>query len=263
MPLTRQEMNALMGILPRMAAEDWTDEEDDDPNYALQGSQSSGAVHNLYPQVAMPRLGLLKAKRMHATPGLASVMINTYITGHSSTEAGTINAKLIAHVAWQNQLAGGNAIVDVTRGALFTVSGSTSVDIDVQVVPTDSNAIFAGGIGIPYYIRSCEATVNWVGSINPVKAYNTSDTIRLTAGVASALIPIPQFAESVMVVSDDPAQLPNLTLSFVNGNIGTPATRYATINPNANGTPIGAGAEYVQLTSTANQNVILFFSLWL
>lgn len=266
MTLTREDWYTLLGANPRMAAQDWNPP-DDDANYALQGSQQSGSVMGIYPQGSVslanyPRYGLLKCKKMQPTPGLASVMINTYTQRAVSGDSGP-NQKMIAYVSWQNMNAGGNAIIDCSKGCLFTLSGSTSVDIDVQIVPTDTGAAF-GALGQGYYIKNVEATVNWVGSVNPVKAMYTSDTIHLVSGVPSSVVAIPDFAHSVMAISDTPASLGVLTLDFLNGNIGTPSTRFSTLNPNSNGTPICAGAEYVRMTSAGvNQSVILVFELWL
>lgn len=173
------------------------------------------------------------------------------------------NQMLLLDVSWQSGLAGGQATIDATRGTFFTVSGSAAITINARLVSSiEGEPIF------PWSSKLVEASVHWGTSISPKSAMVTTPTQLLAfPDFISDYIPIPQQATSMIALTSEPVFLPGLVANFFTSNLhpAEVALKYKTINPNANGTPIVHGVEFVRFTQRDAEEMRVFptFELWL
>lgn len=232
----------------------------DDPYAALQGCQYSGET-TIAP--GQPRRALLRPRnKTGATFGLASVSIDERTVAEQLGES-PANQRTLVHLSWKTGNSGGDATVDATRGSMFTISATENVEADVEIANIIDGGTF-GNVGQASFTKRVGITCHWGGSVNPKPAYLTSYRIQITAGVPTALFLIPRYARAVIVLSPTPANLPGLLMNFHTDNGTTPTTNYQTLDPNANGTPIVHGSEYISLNHpTANMFAVLCWELWL
>lgn len=208
--------------------------------------------------------GLLKVDIAQVQPdgfqGLASVEVTVKdVTAIALAEGDVANGVVMLDVTWQSGIAGGEMTVDATRGTCFAVGGMNAVNIRARWASADGGPIKIAAT------KRLEATVHWLGSISPKAAKVTLPSVTLAGGgAASAWLPIPLQAESMIALSTVPASLPGLIAEFsgANGAAGVGSTRYRTLNPNANGTPIVAGVEFVRFTGPDAMVVTPVFELW-
>jgi hypothetical protein len=186
--------------------------------------------------------------------GLATVHIDTWDVTPSGHEAAT--GRIICTCRYNDGASGGEFEFDLTRSCLFSIGGTDSINISARWVsdtPDENPVVFA--------TKRIHANVNWLGSVSPKAARAVLDPIAITVAAPSPLLRIPRQAESLLVLGTPSARLPGVTASFFRTDIG-PVVVYDTLNPNANGTPIVAGVEFVQLTTLADITVIPVFELW-
>lgn len=190
--------------------------------------------------------------------GLSSVHISTKDVTQISNSQDAPNGQLVIDVSWQSGIGGGEAIgIDATRGTFFTVSGVSALNISARFVSS-----VAGEPIKLWATKRVEAVINWGTSISPKSAKVTLPSIALDGINGSGFFPIPPQAESVIALTRSPAQLPALEMRFSTDNAAD-GIKYATLNPNANGTPIVHGVEFVQFFSPQPMIVAPCFELWL
>ncbi len=196
---------------------------------------------------------ILNCRRMGSTPlgGMASVHVQ--VTDTEAIESGnTPNARIVMDVAWQSGRGGGEAQVDIQRGSVFTVGGADTITASARIIPAHDGTFYP-----PETHKRVEASVCWGGGINPKNALGTSEGVTLGAGGVSARLPIPRQAESLMVVTDDPAGYGTLEVAFFRGAAG--ARGFAALNPFSNTVPIVSGAEYIVITTV---NACIAYPIW-
>lgn len=188
--------------------------------------------------------------------GIASVHVGVRDTGDVFM-VGRTNGMLQLTISWGAGRGGGDAVVDATQGTTFTVAATHALTIDAALVSAieglDLNA---------YVAKRVEVSVHWGTSFNPKPAYCSLPAVTLAAGVASSFYRIPKQARAMMLCSDDHARLAATTAEFSCDSTAT-SIIYETIDPNANGTPIGHGVEFVRFTSPQTQLVTPKFELYL
>lgn len=190
--------------------------------------------------------------------GMASVHISAEDVDVSTSEAAK-NAKLVAHVHYQSGASGGDFDIDLTRGHIFAVGATSAINIECELVSIDG----ADDPAITFATKKVETTVTWGTSVNPKEAIMTTDTVHIIAGGgASAFLPIPRQARSMIAQGDVSTGFPSLVAVFTNSNVG-PRILHTQTNPNANGTIISQGMEFVSFVNpTVSMDVFGVFELW-
>jgi hypothetical protein len=165
------------------------------------------------------------------------------------------NQRIVLSVDWETGRAGGEADVDITHGAVFTMNANVVINAKATFV---SNMLDREGLPValvPGQDKHIEATVQWGGAtFQP--AYYPVGGIPLVGATPSVALPIPKQARNVMVFNDTPGV--SVSLDFVEVPYGNLFPR-GSIQP----MPVVAGADTFKLTSSGNCNAIAIFELWL
>lgn len=167
------------------------------------------------------------------------------------------NAVLVGELSWQSGRGTGQQLIDLTRGHLISVGGTSYVGLRVRLVSS-----ILGQPTQAFHFKRVEATINWFGhSHNPGKV--ATPAVTLLANTASDFEPIPLQAREMIAYATDPASLPNMIAEFST----TPAAdgsgvKYATLNPNANGSDIEQGVGFVRFTTDRITRVFGSYNLW-
>lgn len=250
----RDELRECLGLAPDRAGQLASPYE--------QGVSNSGAAVVTNADQSVSIITLKRPQMVNAgCEGLASVHVWVGDVGPQLAADETVNSRLQLLVSWQSGNGGGeDVLVDATRGSYFTVGGATALNVSAKFVTTKS-----GFATVPLIAKRVEVTVHWRTSINPVKAMITLPTIDTPeAGGPGAFMRIPQHAISMIALSPTPLLLPRLQADFAQSAVaGT--IRYATLNPNANGTPIVHGVEFVRFDQLDDitMQVVPTFQLWI
>ena len=203
---------------------------------------------------------ILKIAQQQVTPGgyegLASVHVAVKDVEVVPPGQQPANAMLLLDVSWHSGLAGGEQTIDATRGCFFTVGASNALNITARLVSS-----VEGEPVVAWASKLVAANVHWLGSINPVKAKITSPSIVLAPDVPSAFIPIPLQSESMMAYTLEPGLLDTLVAEFSTSDLAS-GIKYRTLNPNANGSHIVHGVEFVRFVSPEAMTVFADFELW-
>lgn len=192
-----------------------------------------------------------------ACMGMASVQVHvTNRNENPQLEIGA-NASLVLFVKWQSGASGGEMHVDATRGATFALNGTNSIEIYARY----ESAVLGQPL-VTFCDKFVEANVQWLGSISPKECFRSLPTVGLAPGVPSDWYLIPKMALGMLAFSTTPANYPTLLAEFstVSNNV-TGSLKYATLNPNANGSPIMHGVEFVRFTSPVEMDVFPMFEL--
>jgi hypothetical protein len=166
------------------------------------------------------------------------------------------NTKVVGHVNYQSGGGGGDFDVDLTRGTVMAVGATSAINITCEFVATDGNPATPL---IAFAKKKIETTVSWGTSANPKAAIMTGDTVLLQPGIPSAFQKIPRQARDMILQGTNSAQFPAVTATFASTNLGGAGNiKGDTLNPNANGTVIGDGFEFVQFTLAAGNPMSVF-----
>lgn len=235
----------------------------------LSGSQFSNSV-DVIPQNAtvdtVTKQSLLRCRNMHPELGMATVHIAT--TWGPVSPGGAfvqvINERLDAVVTWKTAAGGGQATVDITQGAVFTVGASDALDVDCLLTRHVEGLELQG-----VQPARVEAVVHWGTSVVPIPIYGTLESQPITGGgapVVDLLWQIPPQSRTVCFVTDLPAEMANFEARFREIQSITGAIRYATTAPGiATRTPIVRGARWVNMhyTGAVLPTVTPVFELYL
>lgn len=238
-----------------------------DSDYDRQNPQYSGVV--LLPGFssfgASPASGQIGKKysvfnaRNQPRPekGLASVSLNIKNIRTAASEQ-DYNYRILCDLTWQAGNGGGEATIDIQRGGVFTVAGAESIQAKVYYAIQDPRLPFVA----PHY-KQVDGVVRWHGSVNPEKAFMTDETVLIADGGTSTPVRIPLCARSMMVMASPFASLSGLTAEFLQRETGRVISTVT--DPFSNGSPIAAGAEFVQFANTSGGNIIMYpvYELWL
>jgi hypothetical protein len=173
------------------------------------------------------------------------------------------NAMLLLDLRWQSGAAGGEYTTDGTRGAVLTVGGTDTIELDARLVSS-----VQGEDVVAYATKRVEATVSWYTSgtkdgMDALPMLDLAAPEPPATTVTSDWFPIPLGARSMIALSDTPTGFPTLVAEFAtNNDAGGTAIKYRTLNPNANGTPIVLGVEFVRFVSTVAMRISPVFELW-
>jgi len=166
------------------------------------------------------------------------------------------NGVLIGHVHWQSGDGGGDEDVDLTRGGIITVGGTTALVIEAEFVPNNTSPL------IVFESVAVETTVSWETSADKDAAMTLPAEV-LAANVAGQFYRIPRQARSMLALGAPAAAYATLIARFLVENVvGTPIA-YEVPDPFRNGAPIRNGVNFVQFINTVpmtrNQPT---FDLW-
>lgn len=165
------------------------------------------------------------------------------------------NTVLIGNVSWGSGGRGGSMLVDLTRGGLIPVGGTDHIGIDLELVSS-----IVGEAPVLWRTKRVEVTVNWFGNANENPSY-TSPGIRMGGAGPSDYFAIPPMASTVIVDTDTPATLATLFLELsTNRDPAGSGIKYRTPpNPNATGTKIHSGVEFVRFVTPGAG---IFYFVW-
>jgi len=254
--------------------------QDDDP--LQQGVKNSGprvtCVLGALPQQA---LACKAFSQQENNPGLASVHFAVTDANPTFTPAAEPTQRLIAFMEWQTGNGGGEALVDITQGSMFTIAGAHSVTAKVQLVSTESTGAatpntpdntFKNGAGASTVGRSktVSACVQW-GSTISRPAFMTGLRIAAKNGVPTGRQVVPAQA-SRMILLNDLAGAVNIEVDFWRTDTAFVGVRpsYAAFFNNIAATPTNAfwvpvvdGTEAISVLVSADANVLPIYELWL
>jgi hypothetical protein len=193
--------------------------------------------------------------------GMASIHIDVYdVDIQPFNESARANAMLLVDVRYATAGIGGEFTIDCTRGRILAVGGCDVIHLSARLA-----SAIAGEAISPYATKRVTATLHWPTSISPKEVGVTLPSVDLTAvdgvGVPSAWFQIPRQAEEMLVYSPQPALFPTLLAEFAHSNAAGSPVRYATLDPNQNGTKIRHGVEFVRFTSPTAMTVFPDFTL--
>ncbi len=196
--------------------------------------------------------------------GLATVHVSCADIDGPIPVAGeeTQNAMVRLTIRWQSGCGGGEFEVDCTQGTMFTVGGSEVIGVTARLVST-----IEGVPLVPWAAKRVEANVHWSGSTygEAMMSLPSVTLVEIAEGspLASPFQRIPLQAKSMIALGTSPALFPGLTAEFsTSDDVSGTGVKYATLNPNANGTPIVHGVEFVRFRSDAAQTVFGVFELY-
>lgn len=203
-------------------------------------------------------------QEMREERGLCSIHIQKYFNPGSTSSfgPGNYNAKIMADVQWATGISTYQALVDVTRGAQFTIGACDHVSIDVYWDKVRFDLDFLETIA-----WRVDATATWMGSTSPKAAYYTDYAEQMNELDDSTLISIPRMAKDMMVLVSNDAILPDLVAKFYSpGAVGAGAMLlYEVHNSFANGVPVVSGASAVQFSNEGSESSLIIptWELWL
>lgn len=242
--------------------------------FALSGAAIAVTAANFSPGTAVPIInwsanhaGCLDATKPNRRHGMCSIHIDEWDLDRVTPAGEFPNQYLVADVTYGTGDGntgggrGGEFTVGLTRGTVIAVGGVDVISVKAYFV--------SSRLGEPLILdttKRVQATITWPTSINPKEAKFSLPSFELVAvdgvGVPSILFRIPRQAESMLVQTDTPAGLPTLLAEFFNTNVVGGPVNFATLDPNANGSIIENGVEFVRFTSTVNMRVTPVFSIW-
>jgi hypothetical protein len=168
----------------------------------------------------------------------------------------TANQYLVADIRYATEGRGGEFTVGLTRGTILAVGGVDVISIAAYFISGEVDAALV--VAQP---KRVQATITWPTSISPKEATIALPSITLAAGVASAFFKIPRQAASMVAYSNDSTHLATLRADFATtANAATIV--YSVLNPNANGSNVERGVEFVRFSNVANDLVTPVFALW-
>jgi len=174
--------------------------------------------------------------------GLASIHVSIDVGEPNDIGEQVPNNVLRLLVYWQSGNAGGVAPIDATRGSMIVVGGDNVVRIEAYM-----ESVISGAPLVIYAPVTVQANVHWEGSVNPKSAMYAPPFVTLVAATPSDWISIPNQAESMITLSPEPDLFPDLLAEFSTDETDS-GIKYATRDPNANGTPIVQGVNFVRFT---------------
>lgn len=166
------------------------------------------------------------------------------------------NAMLIGEVSWQAGRGSGRQMLDLTRGHKFSVGGHAVVNLACNLVSS-----VAGEPVVPYATKRVEVTVHWGGGGADRLATYSLPSRDLEEATESEWERIPEQVRDHMALTLEPQALSGLVAEYASADDAA-AIRYRTLNPNANGTPIVGGVEFVRYVSPTAMNVRSVYNLW-
>lgn len=188
--------------------------------------------------------------------GMATIHVSSFF-GKLIEVAGSPNAMLLGHLEWQSGNAGGSEDIDLTRGAVIPVGGTTSIQLSAELVSNDGAAL------VPYAEVEAEATVCWETS-SAKRPPMTLPAVVLAPNVASAWLPIPRQSDSMIALGTPSTAYPTLIAEFSVADGAGALVRYQVVNPLAlpHGAPVRLGCNFVRFVNSAAMSVAPSFNLW-
>lgn len=189
--------------------------------------------------------------------GMATIHVSVSPGELLAGELDDPNGMLLGHVHWQSGDSGGDEDIDLTRGAIIPVGGTTAIVLEAEFVPVDDSPLTV------YRKAIVETTVCWETSSDkdppmssPAVILNEDDAF------TGPWIEIPRQARSMLALGTPGAAYATLTAQFAISNLGTPTIRYEAPDPFRNGAPIRGGANFVRFTNTTTMLVFPTWELW-
>lgn len=236
--------------------------------FALSGSAIAVTAANFSPGTAAgvinwnaAPMGCLDPSKPNRRHGFCSIHIDEWDLDAVTPALEFPNDYLVADVTYATDGRGGEFSVGLTRGTVIAVGGADVISVKAYF---QSNR-FEEALSVAMTKR-VQATITWPTSINPKEAKFSLPGV-LAQNLDGEAIPtawfrIPRQAESMLVQTDVPTALPALVAEFSDTNVAGAPVLWRTLDPNANGTIIESGIEFVRFTSTTLMRVTPIFSIW-
>lgn len=175
----------------------------------------------------------------------------------SGVETAIPRQRLVGILRYGSKQAGGEMRVDLTRGGIFTVGASHSIELDVSLEALGPGVAFSAGSA-----KRVEVSAHYSTSMAPRAAY-WSDYIVFGGAGTSARLPVPSQARNAFLVSDTAGAVAASTLSFFQDSAGGGAAVYATVAPSvAIPSPVVGGAEFYSVTAGGANLTQVVWELW-
>lgn len=236
--------------------------------FALSGSAIEVTAANFSPGTAVPvinwtatPMGCLDPTKPNRRHGCCSIHIDEWDENPVTPGGEFPNQYLVADVTYATEGRGGEFTVGLTRGTVLSVGGVDVISVKAyfQSSRLEENLILA-------MTKRVQATITWPTSFNPKEAKFSLPGVLAEnldgVAVPTAWFRIPRQAQNMLVQTPTPAFLPTLTAEFANSNIAGVPVNFATLNPNANGSIIENGVEFVRFSSPSLMRVVPTFGIW-
>jgi hypothetical protein len=237
-------------------------------DFALSGSSAQEiTAANFSPGTAVgvidfnaTPMGCLDPTKPNRRHGMCSIHIDEWDVTRVRDSGAVTNQYLVADVKYATEGRGGEFSVGITRGTILAVGG---VDV-ISVKAYFQRARLEEELLIEFTKR-VQATITWSTSISPKEAKFSLPGVLATnldgVAVPTAWFRIPRQAESMLIQTDNPAALPGLFADFANSDAAG-SILFSTLDPNANGSLIEGGVEFVRFRSPTLMRVTPTFSIW-
>ncbi len=191
----------------------------------------------------------------------ALVGVSTKLPAKATPIAGA-NSQLELTVSVRTGLQTRDILVDGSRGLTFSINAADGLSISARMIPIDISAVDGSFAAmVPGQDLVLSSSVVWRSQFQPQKIFSPSKRIALVQNVASILIPIPDFAVDLTVLTDTAGA--TVTATFMNAGAVVDSVLFARTSANTTfPAPARGGADAVVLTSTAGAtNATIFWSL--
>lgn len=236
--------------------------------FALSGSAIEVTAANHSPGTAIPvinwtaqAMGCLDPTKPNRRHGCCSIHIDEWDLNPVSHGGEFPNQYLVADVTYATEGRGGEFSVGLTRGTVIAVGGVDVISVKAYFQSSRlEEALILGTT------KRVQATITWPTSFSPKEAKFSLPGVLAEnldgIAVPTAFFRIPRQASAMMVQTDVPTALPALVAEFANTDVAGGPINFRTLDPNARGTAIENGVEFVRFTSTTLMRVVPIFSIW-
>lgn len=201
----------------------------------------------------------LKELNTEGHEGMAAVHIWTEDV--TRTETATLaNAMLIGEFAWASGYGSGKQRLDLTRGHVAMVGGTTRISLKAQLVPA-----IEGLPLVPWATKRVGVTINWYGNATEPPLISTPSVTLVDDGEGLFLGPfqqIPPQARRHWAYTADAGDAAGLTAEFHTSDQIPVRAKYAMLNPALNPSYIVHGVEFVRLSGASAIEAFNVFELW-
>lgn len=193
-----------------------------------------------------------KATRNMSAHGQACALVgvSTKLPAKAVPIAGA-NSQLELSVFVRTGLQTRTILIDGSRGLTFSINAADGISINARMIPIDISAVdgsFAAMVPGQDLVLTCSAV--WRAQYQPQRIFAPTKRIALVQNVASILIPIPDFAVDLTILTDTAGAA--VTVEFLNAGALIDSVNFARTSANSVfPPPARGGADAIRLTSTA------------
>lgn len=224
------------------------------------GNGTSGNIPRLDPGTLGASLLRLTGVPGQLSPISVTIQTRT-VDGQIYPERSLVNLSAVVH--WGNGVSGGDAVIDLARSTVFTVSAAWTLSVDVNY--PGRSGFGAVQTGPAFFVEGC-AVYGGAASIGPLRSDRLGG---LAAGaIAPPLtdkpLPVPAYARRVRVVTSDAAARRDMVVKFYQDDVNGSLPFYESFQPQGDSggrdDPIINGAEFFRvenINSTGNLTSVI------